>query len=60
MPAGSNCPDCHIKHFPPRSTCPDCSLSVVDYKNQLAIMNQSHVPELPLSPPIEVIIFSGK
>lgn len=22
--SGSNCPECGIKHFPPRDICPDC------------------------------------
>ena len=24
---GSNCPACHIVHFPPREVCPDCGNS---------------------------------
>lgn len=31
---GSNCPNCKIKHFPPREICPDCGFKTKLEKTQ--------------------------
>jgi len=27
---GSNCPNCGVKHFPPRPVCPDCRFKKIN------------------------------